>query len=48
MPECEVCQHRNAVYMADIEYGRIVVLCATCINIFPNAIIVAEADTRLI
>jgi len=48
MPECEVCQHRDSVYMIDIDYGRIVLVCATCVNIFPDAVIVAEADTPLI
>jgi len=48
MPECEVCQHRDSVYMVDVDYGRIIFVCATCIKIFPDGIIVAEADTRLI
>lgn len=44
--ECDFCQHRDAVYLCDIEYGRLVGLCATCIRAFPDAIITAEADTR--
>jgi len=45
--ECEFCQHRDAVYLADIRHGGAsTYLCATCIRVFPNAIIEAEADTR--
>ena len=48
-PECEFCQHRDAVYLVDLAnpaIGYPVGLCATCIKVFPDAIIVAEADTR--
>lgn len=44
-PTCEVCQHRDSVYLCDIEYGRLVALCATCVDIFPEGIILEEADT---
>jgi hypothetical protein len=47
-PECEFCQHRDAVYLIELGFLREtpVALCATCIKVFPDAEIVAEADTR--
>jgi len=44
--ECEVCQHRTAMVLCDIDYGRLVALCNTCERIFPNAIVISEADRR--
>jgi hypothetical protein len=47
--ECDFCQHRDAVYLAEIGNPAIdhpVGLCATCIKVFPEAEIVGEADTR--
>lgn len=48
-PECDFCQHRDAVYLCELgnpAIGYPVGLCATCIRAFPEAEIVAEADTR--